>query len=96
MRQDTGHGLVLIVRDTHSLTDQAEDIDTTLSEETKAAARRVVCANAVDDQGQKAVTEENLAELVADAGLLMTVLGVFPGQEVDQFTVGGIVKGEMS
>ena len=72
------------MRDSKALTDLSEDIDTTLSEQQKAAARAVVCAHAVGD---------TLGEQIADATELMYALGVFPGQSLDDhLTAAGFVR----
>jgi hypothetical protein len=55
-------------RDHQGLTNMSEDIDTTLSEEQKAAVRYLICGNAVD---------------VADAEELMMMVGVHPNQPDD-------------
>jgi hypothetical protein len=59
------------IRDGRAVADMTEDVDVRLSEEQKAAARRIVCANA---QG------EGLTEQAADAAELMRCLGVHPDQ----------------
>lgn len=68
-------------RDHRGLTDQSEDVDTTLSEDVKAAARRVVAANAVDYKGNSRVTGRNHPQLVDDAEQIMLALGIHPSQE---------------
>lgn len=54
-----------VSRDYQGLTNMSEDIDTRLSEDQKAAARRLVCGNATD---------------TADAEELMMLLGIHPAQ----------------
>jgi hypothetical protein len=64
------------LKDGKALTAPAEDINTRLPEETKAACRRIIAANAAGD---------TLAEQVADAEMLMLALGVHPRQPDDDF-----------
>ena len=63
-----------LMRDPQALTEMSEDIDTRPSEEQKAAARRIIAANA---EG------ETHADRVADAEELMKMLGVHPSQDGD-------------
>lgn len=62
-----------VVRDIKSMTDMSEDIDTTLSEDQKAAARRTVC-------GAMARLDLPTEDLVADATEFMMMLGIHPSQ----------------
>ena len=64
------------LKDGRALTAPAEDIDTRLPEDTKAAARHIIAANA---QGP------NLAAQIADAEALMMALGVHPSQRDEDF-----------
>lgn len=70
-----------MARDTKSLTisrfHEIEDCDP-LTEDLKNATRRAICANAVG---------ATVVEQVADAELLMHMLGVFPGEEDLEYTV---------
>lgn len=68
-------------RDHQGLTDQAEDVPTDLSEEQKAAARRIVAANAVDYKGSTRLSTRNLAQMVDDAEQLMLALGIHKSQD---------------
>jgi hypothetical protein len=63
-----------LMRDPQALTEMSEDIDTRPSEEQKAAARRIIAANAVG---------ATHAEQLADAEELMRMLGVHPSQDGD-------------
>jgi len=65
-----------LIKDGRALPAQSEDIDTRLCEETKAACRRVIAANAVG---------ADLDEMVADAELIMMALGVHPAQRDEDF-----------
>ena len=62
------------MRDPQALTEMSEDIDTRPSEEQKAAARRIIAANAMGDSHDGRV---------ADAEELMRMLGVHPSQDGD-------------
>jgi hypothetical protein len=64
------------LKDGRALTAPAEDIDTRLDELTKAAARRVIAANA---------TGADLDEMITDATELMMMLGVHPAQHDEDF-----------
>lgn len=61
-------------RDWQAQTDLMEDIDTRLQDDQKSAARKIVCGCA---QGS------TFTDQVADAQLLMNMLGIAPGQVVD-------------
>ena len=62
------------MRDPQALTEMAEDIDTRCTEAQKAAARRIIAANAEGSTH---------AEQLADAEELMRMLGVHPDQDGD-------------
>ena len=64
------------MKDGRALTAPAEDIDTRLPDETKAAARYIIAANA---EGP------TLAAQIADAESLMWALGVHPKQKDEDF-----------
>lgn len=63
-----------LMRDPQALTEMAEDIDTRPSEEQKAAARRIIAANAMGSTH---------GEQLADAEEIMRMLGVHPDQDGD-------------
>ena len=63
-----------LMRDPQALTEMSEDIDTRPSEEQKAAARRIIAANAMGDTHD---------DRVADAEDIMRMLGVHPSQDGD-------------
>lgn len=56
---------------------EVEDCDP-IPEDIQSAARRIICANSVG---------ETLDEQVADAQNLMRMLGIFPGEEAEDYPI---------
>lgn len=69
-----------VERDHQARESQNGDIDVRLSPMQKEKARRVVCGYATDKKGNKDLATGDRAQMVADANLLMTALGIHPDQ----------------
>lgn len=79
-----------VLRDHKSRDDQCGDLgDAVITQEQKMRVRRLISANTKDSKGRHTLEKADFQELVADAHLLMTALGVHPSQDNEpDFMVG--------
>lgn len=76
MREDTGRGLMYIQRD-HTARNDELGPDVRITEDQKAAARRVVCSwveRQPKGRGKKVIPDE----VLQDAAIIMQALGIHP------------------